>query len=83
MRYVIAMIFALAIGVFAAAQFAAPIATAITDSMKFESPDQVEDMNTALLAALAFVGLVAGWIIGWLVGGLFVRSPNPPPPTKT
>lgn len=77
MRYVIAMIFALAVAVFTAAQFAAPMATAITDGMKFESPDQVEDLHTALLAGFAFLGLVAGWILGWLVGGLFVSSPSP------
>jgi hypothetical protein len=80
MRYVIAMIFAIAVAVFTAAQFAAPLATSITDGMKFESPDQVEDLQTALLAGIALLGLIAGWLVGWAVGGLFVRSDAPTKP---
>jgi hypothetical protein len=80
MRYVIAMIFAIVAAVFTAAQFAAPLTTSILDGMKFESPDQVEDLHTALLAGIAFLGLVAGWLIGWLVGGLFVRPDAPEKP---
>ena len=77
MRYVIAMIFAICLAVFTAAQFAAPLTSYIVDGMKFESPDQVEDLTTALLAAIAFLGLVGGWIIGWLVGGLFASKDAP------
>lgn len=80
MRYVIAMIFAIVVAVFTAAQFAAPLTTSILDGMKFESPDQVEVLHTALLAGIAFLGLVAGWLIGWLVGGLFVRTNAPEKP---
>lgn len=80
MRYVIAIIFALIVAVFATAQFAAPLTTSITDGMKFESPDQVEDLQTALLAGLGLLGLIVGWLIGWAVGGLFVSSGNKPEP---
>lgn len=77
MRYVIAMVFAIVVAVFTAAQFAAPLTTSIIDGMKFDSPDDVEGIHTALLAAIAFLGLVAGWILGWAVGGLFVRTAAP------
>ncbi|MEQ1578033.1 MAG: hypothetical protein ABL894_10295 [Hyphomicrobium sp.] len=74
MRYVIAMIFAICVAVFTAAQFAAPLTTSIIDGMKFESPDQVEDIHSALMIGIALLGLVIGWVIGWAAGGLFVRS---------
>jgi len=77
MRYVIAMIFALAVALFTAAQFAAPVTNSVLDGMKFESPDQVEVLYSALMASVAFIGLLIGWVIGWAVGGLFVRSDSP------
>jgi hypothetical protein len=82
MRYVIAMVFAIVVAVFTAAQFAAPLTTSVIDGMKFESPDQVEDLSTALMAGIAFLGLVAGWLIGWAVGGFFVRVPGSSPPAS-
>lgn len=80
MRYVIAMIFAICVAVFTAAQFAAPLTTSIIDGMKFESPDQVEDIHSALMIGIALLGLIAGWLIGWVVGGLFVGKEAPVKP---
>lgn len=79
MRYVIAMVFAIIVAVYTAAQFATPLTTSIIDSMKFESPDQVEDIHSALMIGIALLGLIAGWLFGWAVGGLFVRSDAPKP----
>ena len=80
MRYVIAMIFALAVAVFTSAQLAAPLTSSIIDGMKFESPDQVEDIHSALLIGIALIGLIAGWLVGWAVGGLFVAKQAPVTP---
>ena len=86
MRYVIAMIFALAAAVFTAAQFAAPLTTSIIDGMKFESPDDVENIHSALMIGIALLGLIVGWLIGWAVSALFVSKQAPVTPidqTKT
>ena len=80
MRYVIAMIFALAVAVFTAAQFAAPLTSSIIGGMRFESPDQVEDIHSALLIGIALLGLIVGWLIGWAVGGLFTAKQAPVTP---
>jgi fatty acid desaturase len=78
MRYVIAMIFAI-IGAALMMRFASSdIATLVVASRRFESPDDVADMHTAIFMLMNVVGLVAGWILGWIFGGVLVGPTQRP-----
>jgi len=74
MRFLIAMIFAVA-GALAVTMLAAvPIASWVVSQYSFESPDQVSNLHSLLYMGLNAAGLIVGWIIGWAIGGLFVGS---------
>jgi hypothetical protein len=70
MRYVIAMIGAVIGAALMMVFFASDLATTIVASNRFDSPDEVADLHTAIFMGLNIVGLVAGWIAGWVLGAL-------------
>lgn len=75
MRYVIAMIGAVIGAALMMVFFASDLATTIVASNRFDSPDEVADLHTAIFMGLNFVGLIAGWIAGWVLGALIPTTP--------
>lgn len=78
MRYVIAMLFAVVGAGLMMAFAASDIASAIVATRRFDNPDDVADMHTALFMALNLAGLVAGWCLGWIFGGVIVPAGKAP-----
>lgn len=68
LRYVLAMICAIAAGVMTTVVFASPIASWITDHMRFESPDGAADVHTFSFLAINISALIIGWSVGWMAG---------------
>jgi fructose-specific phosphotransferase system IIC component len=69
MRYVIAIISALICAAIAFVFFADPVATWVVAQQRFESSDDVENLNQLVFMAVNLVGLMIGWTIGWALGG--------------
>ncbi len=75
MRYVIAMVGAVIGAAVMMVFFASDLATTIVASNRFDSPDEVGELHTAIFMGLNVVGLIAGWIAGWVLGALVPSSP--------
>ncbi len=73
MRYVIAILFAIAGAALAMIYVSQNVADNIVASYRFDSPDQVADMHVAIYMATNFVGLLLGWTVGWLFGMPFKK----------
>ena len=73
MRYVIAILFAIAGAVLAMMYVSQNVADNIVASYRFDSPDQVADMHVAIYMATNAAGLLIGWAVGWLAGMPFKR----------
>lgn len=69
MRYLVAMIFAIAVAAATAVFISEHVARWIVDQMKFDSPDQVDDLHTAIIMGTNLLGMLIGWTIGWALGG--------------
>jgi phosphate/sulfate permease len=78
MRYVIAMVFAV-IGAALMMKFvSSDVASMIVASRRFDNPDDVADMHTALFMGFNLAGLIAGWVIGWIFGSVLVPGEKAP-----
>ena len=73
MRYVIAILFAVAGAALAMIYVSQNVADNIVASYRFDSPDQVAGMHAAIYMATNFVGLLLGWAVGWLAGMPFKK----------
>ena len=73
MRYIIAILFAIAGAALAMMYVSHNVADNIVASMRFESPDQVADMHAAIYMATNVAGLLLGWTLGWLIGMPFKK----------
>jgi hypothetical protein len=69
MRYLVAMIFAIAVAAATAVFLSGPVAAFIVGQFKFESPDQVDDLHNIAIMGTNLVGMLIGWTIGWALGG--------------
>lgn len=70
MRYVIAIVFAIA-GAGLAAVFVSPqVATWVLGHMTFESPDDASTMDMLAYMGSNVAGLVIGWLAGWTIAGV-------------
>jgi len=78
MRYVIAMVFAVIGAALMMTFISSDLASGVVASRRFDNPDDVADMHTALFMAFNAAGLVGGWILGWLFSGLVVRPAQVP-----
>lgn len=72
MRYVIAMVFAVIGAGVMMAFFSSDLASGIVATRRFDNPDDVADLHTALYMAFNAAGLIAGWVVGWVFGGVVV-----------
>ena len=68
MRYVIAILFAIAGAALAMTYVSQNVADNIVASYRFDNPDQVADMHVAVYMATNAAGLLLGWALGWLIG---------------
>lgn len=73
MRYVVAMIFAVAVAAVFTLYVGSPVASWAVDKMAFDNPDQVSDMHSLIFMGMNFLGLLLGWAVGWTVAGAFSK----------
>jgi membrane associated rhomboid family serine protease len=73
MRYVVAILFAIAGAALAMMFISQNVADNIVASMRFDNPDQVADMHVAIYMATNLAGLLVGWTLGWLIGMPFKK----------
>jgi hypothetical protein len=78
MRYVVAMVVAVAITFLVTVFVSQPLASFVVDRFTFESPDEVADLHSAVYMLSNLAGLLIGWGIGWIAGGRLVSRPAPP-----
>ena len=73
MRYVIAILFAIAGAALTMMYVSHNVADNIVASYRFDNPDQVADMHAAIYMATNVAGLLIGWTLGWLIGMPFKK----------
>ena len=73
MRYVISIIAALIGAAVAFAFFASPVADWAVDQFKYDSSDDVENLNQMVFIVVNLLGVIVGWTIGWAIGGTVER----------
>jgi vancomycin permeability regulator SanA len=76
MRYLVAMIFAAAFAAVTTVFLATPIASWAVDKMKFDSPDQVADLHSAIFLGVNLLAMLIGWTIGWALGRSLSATPD-------
>lgn len=76
MRYLVAMIFAAAFAAVTTVFLATPAASWVVDKLKFDSPDQVADLHSALFLGINLFAMLAGWTIGWALGRGLSANPD-------
>ncbi|MGL4396871.1 MAG: hypothetical protein ACRCS9_10065 [Hyphomicrobium sp.] len=73
MRYVFAMLFAIAGAAAAMVYLSQDVADRVVATYRFDNPDQVADLHMAIYMATNVLGLLAGWIVGWVLTWPFAR----------
>lgn len=76
MRYLIAIVSAIAVALGVTIYVSSPIASWVVRQFAFDSPDGVADLHALVFMAVNIAGLIFGWIVGWGIGGAFERD-NP------
>ena len=74
MRYLVAMIGAVACALPASLFLSTPIANWVVSLFSFDSPDTVGDLHAFAFMASNVVALAVGWTIGWAIGGRFEKE---------
>jgi hypothetical protein len=77
MRYVIAMVGAIAVALLATLFISSPLAGWVVAQFEFESSDEVSNLHDAVFMASNVVGLLIGWGLGWVIGGRLLRRSAP------
>lgn len=68
MRYLIAMVVAIACAAAATVWLSSPVASWIVRQYEFDSPDTVAQLHAAAFMATNVVALVFGFLLGWVAG---------------
>lgn len=74
LRYVIAMVFAIAVALATTIYVSPQLASWTVAQFTFESPDEVGSLEDGVFMATNLAGLLIGWTIGWFIGGRFSRT---------
>jgi hypothetical protein len=77
MRYLIAIVFAVAGAVLAILFLSGPVANWIALQFSFESSDDAENLNQMAFIVVNLLGLIVGWTVGWALGGRLERPERP------
>ena len=70
MRYLVAMLFAIAFAALAMLFVSGRLANWVVAKFAFDNPDQVNDLHVAMFMGANLAALLIGWIVGWMVGGV-------------
>jgi hypothetical protein len=74
LRYVIAMIIAIAVALVATLYVSPQLASMAVDRFTFDSPDEVGALEDGVYMLSNLAALLIGWTIGWLIGGQFSKE---------
>jgi len=74
LRYVIAMIVAIAVALVATLYVSPQLASLAVGRFTFDSPDEVGALEDGVYMLSNLAALLIGWTIGWLIGGRFVKG---------
>ena len=77
MRYLVAIIFAIAGAALAMQFLSGPVSNWVALQPKFESSDDAENLNQLAFMGVNLFGLIVGWTIGWAIGGPLSRGQRP------
>jgi putative Ca2+/H+ antiporter (TMEM165/GDT1 family) len=77
MRYVVAIVFAIAGAAIAMHFLAGPVADWAALQLKYESSDDAENVNQLAFMLVNIGGLVVGWLVGWAIGTPLRDGPRP------
>jgi hypothetical protein len=76
MRYLVAMIFAATFAAVTTVFLATPVASFVVDKLKFDSPDQVADLHSAVFMGVNLLAMLIGWTLGWALGRSLSATPD-------
>lgn len=68
MRYLVAILFALAGAALAFAFAGSPFADWLVAQQSFESSDDAENLHQLAFMGVNLIGMITGWVIGWALG---------------
>ena len=74
LRYVIAMIVAIAVALLATLYVSPQLASMAVDRFTFDSPDEVGTLEDGVYMLSNLAALLIGWTLGWLIGGRFSKK---------
>lgn len=74
MRYVIAMLAAIAVALLTTIFVSPHVATWVVDRFTFSSPDEVDSLEAGIYMLTNLAGLLVGWAIGFVLGGRLGRE---------
>jgi uncharacterized membrane protein YjgN (DUF898 family) len=74
MRYLVAMLVAIAAAALATVYVSSPVASWVVRQYTFDSPDTVASLHAATFMACNLAALVLGFLIGWGLGRPFARQ---------
>jgi hypothetical protein len=74
MRWLIAILIAIAAAALTTLFISEPLASSVVSRFAFDNPDQVADLHSLIFMGCNLAGLLVGWGLGWLVGGWFTSS---------
>jgi hypothetical protein len=77
MRYLIAILCAIAGAALVTMFVSSRVASLIVATQRFDDPDHVANLHAWIFMAVNTLGLLAGWGIGWLIGGRLVEPDEP------
>ncbi|MGQ0674265.1 MAG: hypothetical protein ACT4N2_15500 [Hyphomicrobium sp.] len=77
MRYLVAILFALAGAALAFAFVGGPVADWVVAQRTFESSDDAENLNQLAFMGVNLVGMILGWTIGWALGARLGEPDEP------
>jgi hypothetical protein len=76
MRYLIAMLVAIAIAL-PVTLFVSPwLSSLVVARFSFDSPDEVGNLEDGIYMLTNLGGLAIGWTLGWIIGGRFATKPG-------
>lgn len=78
LRYVIAMIVAIAVALVATLYVSPQLASMAVDRFTFDSPDEVGTLEDGVYMLSNLAALLIGWTIGWFIGGRFSGETKAP-----
>jgi hypothetical protein len=77
MRYLVAIIFAIAGAALAFNFLSGAVADWAALQFKFESSDGADNMNQLAFMATNILGLIVGWAVGWTIAGPLSKGQRP------